>query len=376
MNIITGLLALLAPILPIIIAIAVLGGLSLIAFRLLVLQQFFKEFWGVLRDLFGLLIPKKWDSPKTLILLGAFSWAVSLIVGSTAQNIIAFVGWIFLIGGVHWVMHDEKELKKTLTINGIFIGPWITGALICYFLFGTAEGIPDIAFIVWPIISAIIAGLPKFIGSHGATQVPIWVKPKPDDRQFLVNLALLNLLVSCWLQLGFTTRQWLADYPTLATADFSNSPFMFRTQPDSSASSRGVELLARTEAELKADLQGQSWSQVERWLLNFNDQLGVLQETILNQMGKFRENNYWQVQGKILPGEYNVQFFSVWNGPSASAEGFYYTQTCQISRVAPIDVAGQPGGATSLPTVGNAKVQCGPVEGPFQGQPNQTEANR
>lgn len=364
------LIGLAPPLVLTILGIAALGVISLFAFRFLVLQKFFGELGGILKDLFGLVIPKKWDSPKTIILLGAFSWAVSLLVGSVVQSIIAFCGWIFLIAGVHWIMHDEKELKKILTINQIFIGPWLTGALICYFLFGTTEGIPPIAFVIWPGLSAVIAGLPKFIGSDAATQVPIWVKPKPGDRQYLVNLALINLLLSCWIQLGFTTRQWLADYPTLEYADFRNSPFMFQWDANPQASSRGVEALSRAEAEFKRNLQGQSWSQVERWLLEFDDQLGRLGESVLNQMSKARENSYWRISGQILPGEYNVQLFSVWEGPSANAEGFYYTQTCQISRVAPVDVAGQSSTTVApLPQVGNAKVQCGPIEGPIAGQP-------
>ncbi|MDX2244635.1 MAG: DUF5357 family protein [Leptolyngbyaceae cyanobacterium bins.302] len=363
-------LAGLAPIVIILIVIAALGALAFVAFRLLVLRRFFQEFGGILKDLFGLVIPKKWDSPKTLLALGAFSWAVSVIVGTTAQSIIAFVGWIFLIAGVHWVMHDEKDLKKTLTINGIFIGPWITGALICYFLFATTEGIPAIAFILWPVVSAMIAGIPKFIGSNSAQQTPIWVKPKPDDRQFLVNLALINLLLSCWLQLGFTTRQWLADYPTLQTANLSNSPFMIQLQSGSPTTSRGVEILARTEAAVKASLQGQSWSQVERWLLNFNDNLEQIEAMVMSQMSKAKENDYWQVQGQILPGEYNIRLASVWQGPSADAAGFHFAQTCQISRVAPVDIAGQTANTTApLPAVGNAQVQCRPIEGPIEGQP-------
>lgn len=353
--------------------IAVLLGAAVLAFiwvRVLVLKSFFKQIGDLLKEVFALVVPKKWDSSKTLILLGAFSWAVSLLVSSTAQNIIAFTGWIFLIAGIHWVMHEEKALKEILTINGFFIGPWITGGLICYFLFGTPEGIPPIAYILWPPISTIIAAIPKFIGTDAVYKTPKWVKPNPGDRQYLVNLALINLLLSCWLQLGFTTRQWLADYPTMQFDDFGNSAFVINLQPNRGDSARGVEVLRRAEAELKANLQGQSWSQVERWLLEFDEQLRRLEETVINQLPRARENEYWTVLGKILPGEYNLQLFSHWNGPSSDAAGFYYTKTCQISRVAPVDVTGQLSNPVQpLPQVGNAKVECGQVEGPVKGQP-------
>ncbi|MDX2228074.1 MAG: DUF5357 family protein [Leptolyngbyaceae cyanobacterium bins.349] len=370
LNALSALLAGLAPIVIILLVFGVVGALALLAFRLLIIREFLGGFVDIFRDLFALVIPKKWDSSRTLLLLGAFSWAVSLLVSRTAQSIIAFIGWIFLIGGIHWVMNEEKELKKLLTISDIFLGPWITGGLICYFLFGTTEGIPAIAFVLWPCISAIIAGIPRFIGSNGTRQTPIWVKPKPGDRQYLVNLALINLLLSCWIQLGFTTRQWLADYPTLENADFSNSAFVIQTQPDAQTRSRGVEILTRVEAELKNQLQGQSWSQVERWLLNFEPQLQQVEATVMNQMQRTKEMQYWTVEGQILSGEYNIRLFSVWNGPSADAQGFHFTQTCQISRVAPIDLSGLPANiASSLPQIGNAKVQCNPIEGPLEGQP-------
>lgn len=373
MEILTALSALLgglAPIFVIFLLIAITGGIAVFAFRVLVIREFLISLTQFVRDLFALIIPTKWDSARTLIMLGAFSWAMSLLVGTTAQAIIAFVGWFFLIGGIHWVMNEEKELKKVLTINQIFIAPWITGGLICYFLFGTTDGVPAIAFVLWPCISAIIAGIPKFIGSDGAKKTPIWVKPKPGDRQYLINLALINLLLSCWIQLSFTTRQWLADYPTLQLADMRNSAFVIQSQPNAAATSRGTEILTRAEAQIKANLEGQPWSHVERWLLNFDDQLKQVETTALNQMNQTRENAYWRLAGQILPGEYNIQLNSIWRGPSADATGFHFTKTCQISRVAPIDLLKQPlTNPIPLQQVGNARVQCSSVKGPVKGDP-------
>lgn len=351
-------------------AVLALGAFGFIAFNFLAVQKFLSEVSKALRDLFGLVLPKKWDSGKTLLMLSLFSWAVSLFVTSAIQNVIAFTGWIFLIGGIHWVMNEEKGLKELLTINGIFIGPWITGALICYFLFATTERIPSIAFILWPIFSAVIAGIPRFIGSDPVLKSPIWIKPKPDDRQYIVNLALLNLLLTCWIQLGFITQGWFSEYSGLQLADFANSPFVIRTGSRTEADSRGVDLLNQTEAAVKTNLEGQSWSQVERWLLNFEEELDRIEATLKDQLPNRRDNTYWNIDGEILPGEYNVQLFSIWQGPSADASGYYYSKTCQISKVAPIDLLGKsPFGGSSLPKVGNAKVQCGAIEGPVKGQP-------
>lgn len=353
------------------ILIAALGGLGYLAFNFLAIQTFLKELWKAFRDLFKILIPKKWDSAKTLIWLSLFSWAMSFIVSSVVQAMIAFTGWLFLIAGVHWVMSEEKALKELLTVFGVFLGPWITGWLICYFLFATPERIPGIALVLWPCISAVIAGLPKFIGSHSTYQTPIWKLPNAGDRQYLVNLALLNLVLSCWIQLSFTTQNWLAEYPSLQVDDLSNSAFVINTQSTSETNSRGQAVLERAETLLKANLEGQSWSQVERWLLNFDTNIDAIADTVIGQMPRARENNYWDLAGRILAGEYNVQLFAIWRGPSANPEGYYYAKTCQISQVVPADITGKPAtvNPTTLPQVGNAKVQCGPAEGPEKGQP-------
>ena len=359
----------------IVVAIAALGGLGYFAFNVLAIQKFLGEVSKLLGELFKILLPKKWDSAKTLIWLSIFSWAMSIGVRPILQAAIAFMGWIFLIAGVHWVMHEEKTLKNLLTVASVFLGPWITGWLICYFLFATPNQIPPIAFVVWPPLSAVIAGLPKFIGSDGTYQTPIWKLPGAGDRQYLVNLALLNLILSCWIQLTFTTQDWLAEYPSFRTDDLSNSAFVVNTQTNADLKSRGIDILNRAEAQLKANLQGQSWSQVERWLLDFQGNLEQLAITVLDDLPAARENNYWAIDGRILAGEYNVQLFAVWQGPAADPAGYYYAKTCQISQVVPADIAGKSAAAAStVPAVGNAKVECGPVEGPEKGQPETKSA--
>ena len=341
-------------------------------FRLLAIQIVFKELWKLFREVFNVLFPKKWDSAKTLIVISIVSTFISLFVGPTAQNIIAFVAWIYLIAGIHWVMYEEKFLKDVLTISSVHIGPWITAALICYFLFATPTNIPAIAYVVWPLIAAVLAGLPKFIGSDSANKTPKWVIPqKAADRHYLVNMGLMNLILTCWIQLYFSTQTWLAQYPSLITDDFSNSSFVLNTQPANSTTARGTTILNETSQNLEQTLAGQSWSTVEQWLLNFQQQMIGLEETIISRLPPLPENSYWTIRGKILPGEYNVQLFAIWQGPASDPAGYYFTTTCRISQVAPVDVSGQTTAPLStVPIVGNAQVQCSPIEGPISGQPD------
>lgn len=348
------------------------GGLIWAYLNLKILGEIFNGISQFIQSVLGVFIPKdgKWDSARTLILLAAFSWLCSFPAGRAVQNIISFMGWLFLIPGIHWIMHEEKQLKELLTFNflgKLFIGPWITGALICIFLFTTPDSFPSITVIAWPVISAMIAALPKFIKAG-----PEYKLPDVGDRLYLVNLLLINLLLSCWIQLYYSTQSWLAQYPSLMTENLGNSSFFVRLQQQFTTTPRGAELLDRAEANLKRNLEGQSWSQVELWLLNFNERVRALGGSILDRMPQLAENSFWRLEGQVLPGEYRVKLYSVWQGPSADAQGYHYSKVCNISRVTAEDVAGTSlpfGRPSTLFPVGSAKVQCEPTQGPFRGQP-------
>lgn len=302
-------------------------------------------------------IPTKADSWQSLIWISIFSWVTSLLLEGYYQVIVASIGWIFLIPGFHWFMHGEK-IKKVLTINHIFIAPWITGAIVCLFLFATPTEIPRIAFVSWPIISAVIAGLPKFIKSGSEFKIPA-----PPARLELSILLLFNLLLSCWIQFCFSTQIWLTQYPTLRADDMSNSAFVVQLNPQDRPRSRGVEILNEIEPLLQAELANKSWSQVERWLLDFNQQVSALQTSVMNQIPGSPENSLWRLEGRVLPGRtYAVQFLLIWQGPTADANGYYFAKTCEISQR-------QQGTNPKLLAQPGVDVQCGTIEGPISGLP-------
>ncbi|MEX0269429.1 DUF5357 family protein [Leptolyngbyaceae cyanobacterium UHCC 1019] len=355
------------------IALLLVAPLGLFAFNFLAIKTLFEELRKIFQDIFKLIIPKKWDSAKTLIWLSVFSWAMSLPTRSFVQSFIAFCGWLLLIPGIHWLMHEEKKIKEFLTIEKILIAPWITGALICFFLFATPESLPGIMVISWPIVSAIIAALPKFIKSGPAYKVP-----DPPVRQDLIIMVLFNLLLSCWIQLCYSTQVWLAQYPSFQADDLTNSSFVVKTPSNESAVSQGFDILRQAETALKDSLQGQSWSQVERWLLNFDDRIRDLNEQIIDRLPPKAENAYWQVEGRVLPGEYNVQLFAVWKGPSSDNLGYHLAKTCQISQGVPVDrtpwqTLSPVGSASPNTQVDTATVSCEPVTKRIKGQPDMAQ---
>jgi len=325
------------------------------------------------QDIKNFLTPPKWDSWQTLIWISVFSWALSFLATDLVQSIIAACGWVFLIPGLHWWMHEDG-VKKALTIDKILLAPWITGALICYFLFGSFESLWPLGFIVWPPLSAIISALPKFIA--GSRDGPVYKLPDPRVRQDLLILFLLNLLFSCWFQFNFVIQTWLSDYPDLLSQDLSRSPFVVRLLPHNLPTSRGVMVLDQAEALLRANLEGRSWSEVESWLFEIQSHMPKLQRQVLDRLSDVEENAFWQVGWQILPGEYNLQLQAIWTGPTPGVSGYYLTKSCQITKLVSqtqtgtvLDNAPTSSGAVSSAPAVIAQVRCGPVVGPTQGQP-------
>ena len=265
--------------------------------------------------IFKALKPPKPDSWQTLLLISVFSWAMALLPESAfLQGFIATCAWFFLIPGIHWFLHEEKfklfgstiNVKKGLTINDIWLGPWITGALVCMLLFSELPNNRlSVGFICWPPISAIIAALPKFIAIG-----PKYKTPDPGGRQELVILLLTNLLLSCWFQLFFLTQSWLADYPSLLTEDLSRSAFVVKFASNR-PQSRGVTILDQAETIVREQLDGQPWSQAERWLFDLKPNMQTVEATVMEQLPPVKENELWHLDGQVFAK----------NGIPASANG-------------------------------------------------------
>ena len=302
---------------------------------------------GEVRDT---LKPPTWDSWQCLIWISVFSWAVSLLAESNwVQGLIASIAWIFLIAGVHWAMHD-KEVTKRLTFNKLFIAPWITGGLLSVFLFGGLfDRDPSYVFVYWFPLAATIAILPKFIKNG-----PDWKKPEPSARQEIVILALMNLLVSCWFQLYFSTQIWAQKYPNLFPQTVDIRPPQTVATPAQVVRSTGVAFLDQAGIGLQTNLSGLPWPQVERWLINLNPNLIAISDAAKLKLGA--DSEPWRLEGKVLPGqEYRVQLWAIWRDPTTKRDREYLIKTCAITRTP---------GNSAIPASSVARVQCGSVETP------------
>lgn len=288
--------------------------------------------------------PPQWASWQTLIFLSIFSAIVASITSGQepfiAQRIVSSFGWLFLILGVWWFTYED-QVKKALSPFNFFLGPWIVGALICIYLFGTIEGraIPtEAAFISWPPISAIIWSTPKFVASDKKTRNPIYTNPTVGRRQEIILVVLANLVISCWFQFYFQIEDWLAQNPNLRGSDFSRSAFVWRPQQidRATAISRGVEVLDAAAQTLEEQIEGKPWSDVERWLEDLNQRVPELRRQVRDRLQRTSDNNLWELRVpkpvQTAEAAYDLQLQADWTGPSSRPEGFQLTRTCQITQ--------------------------------------------
>jgi Family of unknown function (DUF5357) len=322
------------------------------------MKKFFEEIRKTLQ-------PPQWASWQTLIFLSIFSAVMAGVSTAVTQIIISACGWLFLALGIWWFTYEEG-IKKTLTVNKIFLGPWITGAVICLAVYGGWRNFPPAMLISWPPISALIAAVPKIVKSDPDRKVPIYVLPKGSAWQDLVLMLLINLIMSCWFQFYYVLQGWLDAYPSLLADNFGQSAFVYDSRPKQPRETKGTLLLNQVETALKEQLDGRPWPEVERWLLDLNQQLPDLETTARQQL-PFAENVWWDLSGKVLSDAYEVQFQAIWQGPS-STNGYTVTAVCRITPgfkpeappVFKFDSPAPPAKATVLPRSTLAIIKCKP----------------
>ncbi len=289
-----------------------------------------------IQDLRKKLTPPQFASWQTLLLMSAFSVLLAGATDSWVRELISNCGWIWLILSAWWFVY---EYKKALTFSDWFSGPWIVGALIGLFVVSTVKGqswaLPwSTALILWPPLSAGIAILPNFIATDKDDKTPKWSNPLLNKRQGMVLLVLSHLLIACWFQFYFVLQHWLMDYPSLRADRFDRSAFVVNLGQDENFS-RGRDVLKTSEDILRAKFLTMSWPEVERWLLDLNRQMPKLDEEVQQKLNKqkvrFAENSWWKLKGKVTGGEYDLDLYAIWQGPSSKTTGYKITKPCQIS---------------------------------------------
>ena len=296
-------------------------------------------------------------SGTTALLLGIFSWLVYLLIREpAAKELVALTGWFFLIIGTDWVL-----FKKTITIQPLGLkityGPWVTGALLTLALYSNRFLIQDVqtALVSWPLLSGIIAAIP-FVLKTGP-QIKKFDDFLPFERQYLVLLALISILLSCWIQFHFLLDNLLQQYPSLlADRHVGKSAFIVRVNPP--PVSKGVSILDTAEAMIReelrqGELRGRSWADGQRLLLNvqtetspirpfnmapviaekvFGNSLGIQEAPLWLYNAQFFPSNIDNAPGAQSPWYGTLLLQAIWRGPSSQPHGYTLDKSCRVPR--------------------------------------------
>lgn len=328
--------------------------------------------------------PFSWQTALALSLL---SWLVFLVVRDpNLRKFVSIYGWAFLILGVDWYYVDDKEEKKKLYLPGLDIkvnyGSWLTGALFCLALATNGFLLRDAqsALVAWPIVSVIIAALPRILRPNLEVRSLFRIPQDAGTRQDLVILALIGLLFSCWFQFHFLLQDLVARYPSILADDFSNSAFVSRLNPrgfnqGNSPESRGSVILETAESLIRDRLTGQSWLEVQRRLRNLSAEVPRLeQESIARAYENApdaEERQFWRFNAIFedkLPND-SLELQATWVGPSSQPAGYTLRKVCAVQRsvlaTAPDIVVG----------LGESfELNCQPITSPFTEREAEREA--
>jgi hypothetical protein len=284
----------------------------------------------ILRRIQTFFTPPKLYSWQTAIFLCLFAWILALVTTHPFRFLLTELGWIFLIIAVGW-MTTENPIKAW----GLSLSPWLTGLLVCIFLFVTdwRSGLPRIAFIFWPLTSTLIALVPSMFKVESGFRLP-----PLSDRPRLLVIFLSNLLLLCWILFNFQIQDWLDRYPQLRQESFRNSGFVIAIGQPTLGESRGTQVTNLMADEVILHANGQTRTAVERWLFNLQKdpkapekfRSKVMDRLVQRYPLSKNDVNFWQLEIVIAEPEYQLVLGARWMGPSSNKESSLVEQACQI----------------------------------------------
>ena len=328
------------------------------------LTDLYNRIFNSVKSLISFFLPENSFAWQTLIVLGLFSWIMSMPATSLLEIILTNLSWIFAILGIYW----GTSANKSLRIGDVPLSIWITGAVTSLYLFGIVTGeLSPKALVLWPIISAVIGALPPCLGENLKLKIP----PK-EKRKNLAILISSQLLLSCWFQFYFVVQSWLVQYPSMLADDFSKSAFVIQVEypdtvppnllktieshspiplgskedkctPNDKLSKkgciqpRGLLIVNQMASLLEKQLNNKPWSEIERNLLpQEREQLiGQIANKAKAQIAseQIQEDNLWQT-GQVIATQgngYNLELQAIWQGPRSQSAPHSITKSCNIT---------------------------------------------
>lgn len=164
---------------------------------------------------------------QTLLFLCLFSWLMALLTSdaslqpdaptlgigkvslssSPTKYALFTMGWIFLTLAIAWLL-SKARWKIPLFELELRPAAWAAAAVACIFAFQAwHEDNFEPALTFWPILAAIFYLFPRCFSAKDGRKMP-----KASERQHLLIIVLISLLLSCWIRFSFLVGDWVEGY--------------------------------------------------------------------------------------------------------------------------------------------------------------------
>jgi len=268
-------------------------------------------------------------SAQTLVLLSFYSLFIGILTTGFTQRFIIACGWMFFISGTAWLMNDNPIRIN----NSILLNYWITGIIICLFVFGyILEQLHQLElWVILPLVVMLITALNDFTDANLKFCIP-----NVPTRQKLVTLLAVHLLISCWLQFFFVANNLLNDYSSLLGENFRNSAFVIKLPFIPRPTEKGELILSSVIAPVKVKLNNQPWSEIEALLQpNRTQWIQDIHQAVRGRLSPAKENSLWAMESDVTSEDwgYGLELSSIWNGPSSNGDGIKFSSKCQIKKI-------------------------------------------
>jgi len=340
------------------------------------LQNLFQDLRSIVTQIWAFIAPPYRFSWETLFLLSIFSCLIAGLskLGQAtnrttlfSETIASTTGLIFLLLTVAWFT-TENPIKAF----GLNWGHWITGALLAWIIFGNWAPInPQLLAISLPLFAALTSTVSEFVNPDLRLQ-----KLNVSAYQRILIRSFSYGIISSWIAFGFTVQGWLGEYPSLLADDLSQSGFLQRVATWKKPQSRGVEMLEQAARYVDQRADGQSWSEVERWLLGLRREPEFMDLQVKARISDSPENKLWQIDtliesiGNPEPQRrpaYLLSIFAIWKGPGSRPRGYTLQRDCQLIQQRRVHQDFLPDGVADDPVSQLAittQVECGAIAGP------------
>ncbi len=216
--------------------------------------------------------------------------------------------------------------------------------------------------VTWPLLTASVRSVPKFFRGQ---ILPSW--PPIPIRKELTVMFLFHVLVSLWLQFGFLLNQWLIDYPSLLSEDFTRSSFAIATSIEAPKVPRGEIMINSMESFLREEIEGQRWPRATQIISGLVEKRISIDKEVKKRLPNIAENELWKLQGSLVQRQagYGITLFAVWTGLPLTSKKSYLEKSCEISRT-----YNQPGRGSDRPpgeALARATLECTPASKPKSG---------